>query len=427
MKYLILHVGGLTGFPHVGSDPRTSLQRATTPHLDRLAASGDLGQVALPSDGFPFSSELLQMALLGYSPKKWYPGPSPLEAAGLGVSVGEQDVVYRATMVTLLGGGPSSPDPAKGTGKRTTNVTDADIKKFGPHLLLDDESAGGITTEEARELIDAVNEQLGSEAIQLYPGPEHRHLLVWVGGKVRMICRNPREALGQAIGGFLPTGDGSNLLRKLMDASFVIMRDHPVNDQRREAGLKPANCLWLWGPGRPTQWPHVLERYHLGGAILATRDVNRGVGVCAGLEAVDPGGGSGSGTSALEPIADAAFQELGRKDLVYLFVESAIGSDGQKDGADRRRWIEELDRRVVGRLLKALPKYGPHRLLLIGDGGSSACPPTGPFPPAPVVLYDGVGTGRSGTGRRFTETDAAASCAIPWDPTKLLPRLLARP
>jgi len=245
MKYLILHVGGLAVSPHAGSEQRTPLQRATTPHLDRLAASGDLGQVALPSDGLPFGSELLQMALLGYSPKKWYPGPSSLEAAGLGVSVGEQDVVYRATMVTLRGGGPSSTDPAKGTGKRATKVTDADIKKFGPHLILDDDSAGGITTEEARELIDAVNEQLGSEAIQFYPGPKHRHLLVWVDGKVRMTCRDPREALGQPIGGFLPTGDGADLLRKLMDASFVIMRDHPVNDQRREAGLKPANCLWL--------------------------------------------------------------------------------------------------------------------------------------------------------------------------------------
>jgi 2,3-bisphosphoglycerate-independent phosphoglycerate mutase len=243
-----------------------------------------------------------------------------------------------------------------------------------------------------------------------------------------MTCRDPREGLGKPIGAFLPAGDGSELLRKLMDASFVIMRDHPVNDQRREAGLKPANCLWLWGPGRPTQWPHVLDRYHLAGAILATRDVNRGVGVCAGLEAVDQTAGSGSGPAALEPIADAALQELGRKDLVYLFVETAVGVEGQQDATEESRWVEALDRHVVGPLLNALPKFGPHRLLVVGDGGGcSACAPSGPFPPAPVVLYDGAGTGRSQAGRRFTETDAAESCATPWDPTKLLSRLLARP
>jgi len=129
-----------------------------------------------------------------------------------------------------------------------------DIKKLASPVTVEGE-AEHLEREEARDLLEAVNEQLGSETIQFYPGSGSRHLMVWVGGKLRAVCLDPREGAGRPIGDCLPSGDGAEMLRKLMDASLVILQDHPVNDQRREAGLKPIHCLWLWGQGRATRWP----------------------------------------------------------------------------------------------------------------------------------------------------------------------------
>ena len=270
----MVHAGGMADRPYPELNGRTPLQVAATPHLDRLAQIGELGQLMIPSDGIRHGSGLLGAAILGYDPKKYYQGPGPLEAASLGVSVTEHDVVYRCTMVTLR------PEGGKG----------AEIKKLGPHVIMDDATAGLIETEEARELIEAINEQLGSETIQFYPGAGHRHLMVWVKGKPRALCTNPQTILGQSIADALPTGDGADILRKLMDAAHLTLRDHLVNDGRITAGKKPANCVWLWGEGRAVMWPSLMEKYKIAGSVVATSDVYRGVGISAGSKRWMPRG-----------------------------------------------------------------------------------------------------------------------------------------
>src|SRR5690242_5767681 len=172
MKYIILHADGLTDSLDAsgGSSP---LQNAATPHMDRLANAGEFGRVTLAADT-PGGGDVMALALLGYDPRKMYVGPAPFEAAGLGIAVGEHDVVYRCNMVTL-----ANPSATKGSG--------ADIKKFSPSVVMDDDAAEGIEDEQARELIEAVNEQLGSEEMQFYPGKHPRHLMVWVGGKARAL------------------------------------------------------------------------------------------------------------------------------------------------------------------------------------------------------------------------------------------------
>ncbi len=258
MKYVIVHAGGMAHYPQEELGGRTPLQVAATPHLDRLAQSGELGQLVIPAGGVYPGGGLIGTAILGYDPKKFYPGPGPLEAASLGVSATEHDVVYRCTMVTL------APEGGK----------DGDIKKLGAHVIMDDATAGLIETEDARELIDAINEQLGSETIQFYPGAGHRHLMVWVNGKSKAICTDPQSLLGQSIADALPSGDGADILRKLMEAAYFILRDHPVNGERVAAGKKPANCLWLWGEGRAVMWPSLVEQYEVAGAVVATNDVS---------------------------------------------------------------------------------------------------------------------------------------------------------
>lgn len=402
MKYVILHAGGMADYPRQELGGRTPLQAAATPHLDRLAQNGELGQLVIPADGLRHGSGLSGTAILGYDPKKYYQGPGPLEAASLGVSVTEHDVVYRCTMVTLR------PEGGK---------VGADIKKLGPHVVMDDATAGLIETEEARELIDAINEQLGSETIQFYPGSGHRHLMVWVNGKPRALCVDPRTVLGKSIADALPTGDGSDILRKLMEASYLILRDHPVNDERLAAGKKPANCIWLWGEGRAIMWPSLTEKYRISGAVVATSDVHRGVGICAGLEAVDPERLAGGDLRAK---AKVALEELAKKDFVYVHAgltdEVVHGTDIKaKVGG-----IEEFDRDLVGPLVDGLAKQGPFRFLVVCDHAE------GEQGQALYAFGEGGGKSAAPSGRRFTEPDAQASGAPARDATKFVGKFFSK-
>jgi 2,3-bisphosphoglycerate-independent phosphoglycerate mutase len=401
MKYVIVHAGGMAHHPQEELGGRTPLQAAATPHLDRLAQSGELGQLMIPTDGVLHGGGLVGTAILGYDPKKLYSGPGPLEAASLGVSVTEHDVVYRCTMVTL------APEAGKG----------GEIKKLGQHVIMDDATAGLIETEEARELIDAINEQLGSETIQFYPGAGHRHLMVWVNGKPRAICNDPQTILGRSIADALPTGDGADILRKLMDAAHLILRDHPVNEERVAAGKKPANCVWLWGEGRAVMWPSLVEKYQIAGAVVATNDVHRGVGICAGLEAVDPERLAGGD---LRTKATVALEEFTKKDFVYVHAKLTDEVIHGTDIKAKVKGIEEFDRHLVGPLVEGLAKQGPYRFLMICDHGA------GIDGPAFYAFGEGGGKGDGTVGRRFTEADALAMNMPARDATKFVHKFFSK-
>ncbi len=401
MKYVIVHAGGMADHPKSELAGRTPLQASSTPHLDRLAQRAEIGQLVVPADGVRHASGLVGTAILGYDPKKYYQGPGPLEAASLGVSVTEHDVVYRCTMVTL------KPEGGKG----------GEIKKLGQHVIMDDATAGLIETEEARELIEAINEQLGSETIQFYPGAGHRHLMVWVDGKPRAICNDPQALCGQSIAEALPTGDGSDILRKLMDAAHLVLRDHPVNDERTAAGKKPANCIWLWGEGRAVMWPSLVEKYQIAGSIVATSDVDRGVGICAGLDAVEP---DQLANGDLRTRAAVALTELAKKDFVYVHAELTDEVVHGTDIKAKVRGIEEFDRDLVGPLFEGLEKQGPYRFLLICDQA------VGTHVQAFYAFGEGGGKLAGKTGSRFTEIDAGAAATPARDATKFVNKFFSK-
>ncbi|MBV6468504.1 hypothetical protein FBQ96_10410 [Nitrospirales bacterium NOB] len=414
MKYVILHADGMADIPCSELGGKTPLEAAATPHLDRIAQSGEFGLLSFPFDTGPAASEVTSVAILGYDPRKYYPGPGPLEAAGLGVTVGEQDVVFRCTMVTVRG------EHTAGSKDRV-----ADIKKLGPHVVMDDATAGLIETEQARELLEAVNEQLGSESIQFYPGSGHRHLMVWVGGKARSLCVDPQQLVGASIADALPGGDGADVLRKIMDASLFILRGHPVNDEREQEGLKPANCLWLWGQGRASLWPPLPERYEVTGAVVAFSDVHRGAGVCAGLEPVELPSHDMTEAEKFSACVEAAERELGRKDFVYLHAGLSDDVLHAPDVQDKVRAIERFDAAVVGPILTALAAHPSYRLLLVCDPGLAKAKGSD-VPPILYALCDKVAPAQAEAGKRFHERDASASGAGPRDATKLLARLFPR-
>jgi len=411
MKYVILHAEGMADHPRQELGGKTPLQVASTPHLDRLARCSEMGLLTVALENGRHGSGLTGTSILGYEPKKYYQGPGPLEAASLGVNVGEHDVVYRCTMVTLK----AEPQPgAKGNS--------SEIKKLGPHVMMEDATAGLITSEEARELIDAVNEQLGSETIQFYPGSGHRHLMVWVDGKPRAMCVDPQTLVGRSIADALPAGDGADILRRLMDASLMILRDHPINDERRDAGNKPANCLWLWGEGRAISWPSLAERFQISGVVVTSNDVHRGLGLVSGLEAVD-----------IEKLADAdlrthaveALDALQKKDFAYVHLELPDEVVYDTDVKAKVRAIESVDREFVGPFIDGLAKIGPYRLVTISDPGSvhQAQLTEGQW----LYAYlDSAAKQAADEDRRFTEADAQSSHTPPRDATKFVVRLFAK-
>lgn len=413
MKYVILHADGLSDVPRAEFNGRTPLQSATTPNLDRIAQSGEVAPIIVPGDGFQPGSEVTGMALLGYDPRKYYTGPAPLEAASLGVTVGEHDVVFCCTMVTL--GGELLQNGLD---------RDLDVKKLSPLLVMEDPTAGSIDSEQARELIDVMNEQLGSETIQFYPGWGHRHLMVWVGGKTRSVCVDPGQVVGQPVGDHLPNGDGADTLRKLMEASIIILRDHPVNEERRTEGLKPANCLWLWGQGRASEWPPLAERYSLTGAVIAASDVHKGVGICAGLSAAEPSLEKAEGTSPYGTYWETAGSELNRHDLLYIH---AALPDDVFHGSDAKRKvqaIEEYDRDLVGPLLGILEKQQSSCLLVLCDAGSSLAHKPSSAPLFYALCETPLRTRTA--GKRFNEVEAATGGFASREATKLLAKVLSR-
>ncbi|MEQ1563764.1 MAG: 2,3-bisphosphoglycerate-independent phosphoglycerate mutase [Nitrospiraceae bacterium] len=411
MKYVILHADGMADHPRQELGGRTPLQVASTPHLDHLAQAGELGLLASSPEHHRRGSGLMGTAILGYDPKKYYQGPGPFEAASLGVAVGEQDVAYRCTMVTLRA------DVQSGS-KGGLN----EIKKLGPHVVMDDATAGLISTEEARELIEAINEQLGSEMIQFYPGLGHRHLMVWGNGKSRAVCTDPQLLVGRPIADALPTGEGADFLWKLMDASFQILRDHPLNEERSAAGQKPANCLWLWGEGRALFWPSLSERFKMAGVVVSQSDVHRGLGIMAGLEVVD---GSRLAGGDLRAQAAVALEELVKKDFAYVHVELPDEVLYGSDVAAKVKAIEAVDRELVGPLLEGLAKLGSHRIVALCDSGNvqqgQAADGPGFF-----AYCDSMVASSVGAGRRFIEADAQASTVPPRDATKFIVRLFAK-
>ncbi|MFM8552300.1 MAG: 2,3-bisphosphoglycerate-independent phosphoglycerate mutase [Nitrospiraceae bacterium] len=397
MKYLILHGERMAGTPHPDLGGKTPLQAANTPRMDELARKGELGLISILPEGLAPGGTVRQLAIFGYDLRKCPGGPAPYEAASQGVALGDLDVAFRCSMVTLRAGASKG----KGAGD--------EIKKLAPQVVLDDAAAGGIGIEEARELLESINEQLGSETIQFYPGSDHRHLLVWVGGKARATTHDPRAAVGQPIGAFLPAGDGADILKQVMEASLLILRDHPVNDQRREAGQKPANCLWLWGQGRAARLPKLTDKYQKTGSVVSARELLRGIGICAGFEAVNPllSGQGGERGPDFEGLASAAQRELAKKDFVYVHVKLPGEVAHSADAKAKVSLVEAFDKKTVGPILDGLAKLGPHRVALICDHGVAERGQASLLP-APYVLYDGTGAKGLATGG-FSEADAEAA------------------
>jgi 2,3-bisphosphoglycerate-independent phosphoglycerate mutase len=393
MKYVIIVGDGMSDEPIPELGGRTPLQAAKTPHMDELAKRGELGLVRTTPQGYPPGSDVTQMGILGYDPKKYYTGRSPLEAASIGVQLGKDDVAFRCNLVTLS------------QGQKTT-----DIRRFTNKLVMEDYSAGHVTTEEAQPLIRDLNDQIGNESIQFYPGVSYRHLMVWIGGKTQMTCTPPHDISGKPVLEHLPKGDGSDLLREIMEGALQVLADHPLNAERRKEGHLPANSIWFWGQGKAPSMPKFKERFGLSGAMIAAVDLMKGLGIYAGFELIAVPGATGFLDTNYKGKGEYALKTLKRHDLVYVHVEAPDEASHMGDLAAKVTAIERLDAEVVGPIREGLRAFGEHKILILPDHPNPVRMKTHTSGPVPYLLYhEGAGSTVKPSGRVYAEPDAEAT------------------
>lgn len=362
MKYIVLVGDGMADRPLRELGGKTPLQKAFTPNMDRIAAEGSPGKVrTIPLNMHP-GSDVANLSILGYDPAEFYSGRAPLEAASIGVPLGENDVAYRCNLVTL------SFD--------------------GGQVFMEDYSSGHITTEEAKELMLKVQAELGSGEIRFYPGVSYRHLMVWTDGPAETECVPPHDIIGKEVADYLPAGRGADVIRKLMSDSVKILENHPVNVDRAKKGKNPANSIWLWGQGKKPALPTFREKYSLDGALISAVDLTRGLGICAGFEILQVPGITGYIDTNYQGKAEAALRALEKKDFIYVHVEAPDEAGHSGKYKDKIRAIEDFDALVVGTILRGAGNLGDYRILLLPDHPTPIDLRTHTGDPVPFAVFD---------------------------------------
>lgn len=383
MKYVILIGDGMSDHPVEKLGGKTPLEYASTPNLDKLAGTGRFGLYATVPPGYPPGSDVANLSILGYDPAKYYTGRAPLEAASIGVSLGPSDVAFRCNLVTLA---------------------DRDGE-----TVMDDYSAGHITTGEADEIIRALSEALADEGVEFHTGTSYRHLMVWRDAPdlKGLQTTPPHDISDKSVEGHLPEGPGSETLVRLMELSREALRDNMTNRGRVTAGKKPANSIWLWGQGTAPRMPTMKERFGVEGSIISAVDLMKGIGVYSGLEVLDVPGATGYIDTNYAGKVEAALKALEAKDFVVVHVEAPdeAGHKGSLD--DKLTAIEDFDSKIVGPVLKGLEKYGEDFVVLaLNDHPTPVALKTHTSEPVPFALAKGADLVHEPGSAKFCERGA---------------------
>ena len=361
MKYVILQGDGMADWPIDELGGKTPLEYARTPNMDYIASCGVLGLTQTIPEGFPPGSDVGTLSLLGYDPRQYHTGRSPIEAASMGVELGPEDIAFRCNLVTI--------------GREADGVE-----------TMVDFAADHIPSPEAAELIQAVSAEYSGGEFEFHPGVSYRHLLVWHGGQEAMQTTPPHDITGQSLDGHWPQGEGGQRLCELMRRSQVIFAEHPVNTRRQLAGHKPVSSIWLWGQGRRPAVPTIAERFGLSGVVISAVDLVRGLGVLAGLEIIEVPGATGFLDTNYLGKAKYGLAALREKDLLFLHVE-ATDEAGHMGAADKKvQALEDFDEKVVGTILHGLKEFPEWKILLMPDHATPVAIKTHSSDPVPFAV-----------------------------------------
>lgn len=397
MKYIVLLGDGMADEPLEALGGMTPLQYADTPVMDELAGKGQMGLVCNVPKGMSPGSDVANLSVLGYNPLENYSGRSPLEALSLNIAMAPDDIVFRANIVTLTENEP-----------------------YEEKTILD-HSSGEISTADADILMDAVREAFNSEEIAFFTGTSYRHICLWHGGNAPDLIP-PHDHLGEKIGAYLPQ---EPILREMMEKSFEILNNHPLNLERAARGENKANSLWFWGTGTKPSIGSFYEKTGLKGAMISAVDLLKGIAVGAGMRVIEVPGANGSLHTNYEGKAEAAVKTLleDGDDFVYIHVEGPdeMGHQGNID--HKVQSIAWLDSRLLKIVKERMDASGePWRLLLLPDHPTPIRCRTHTSDPVPYLIYDSTRQARKIA--RFSEQEAAATGAFLPDGCLLLDRFL---
>ena len=365
MKYVVVLCDGMADYPVPALGGKTPMMVAKKPHIDALAAKAEVGLVRTVAPGLKPGSDVANMSVLGFDPHRFYTGRSPLEAASIGIDMKDSDVSLRTNLVTLSDKGEPFADK-----------------------VIEDYCADDISTEEARQLIEAVQAAFGGGEYDFYTGVSYRHCLIWHGGTTELgNMTPPHDITGKVIGPHLSTAETARPLLEMMEKSFDLLKDHPVNKARVAAGRRPANCIWLWGEGKRPALRPFEALYGIKGGMVSAVDLLKGIANCAGMEVAEVPGATGYIDTDFEGKAKATLDLLTRNDLVYVHFEAPDECGHRNEPENKVKAIEMIDSRVLPILEEGLEQYEDYKILLLPDHPTPIVTRTHASDPVPYLLY----------------------------------------
>ena len=384
MKYIVLLGDGMADYPTEKLGGKTPLQCAFTPFMDQIAAEGTLGRVDTIPAGLTPGSDVATLSVLGYDPRETYTGRGPMEAASMGINLGPNDMVYRCNLVTIG-------------------------DKDSPGAFMDDFTAGHISSEEAREIILDLNKELGIPPYQFFPGVGYRHLFVWRESPAAPETTAPHDISGKAIAEYLPRGNSFEEINSIMRRASEILKNHPVNAKRIEAGKKQANSIWLWGQGKKPQIVPLTQKYSITGGMISAVDLLKGIGIMAGLKVCPVEGATGYIDTNYEGKAKMALDVLNFMDFVFVHLEAPdeMGHEGNAEG--KIQAIELFDEKIVGPILNKIGSFGDYRIIVLSDHPTPLDVRTHVSDPSPFAVLSSLKDENRATGVSFNEINAKES------------------
>lgn len=374
-KYVVVLYDGMADYPVPALDGKTPMMCAKKPNMDFLAQRAEVGLVRTVAPGLKPGSDVANMSVMGFDPMKFYTGRSPLEALSIGIDMKMSDVSLRTNLVTL------SEDDLPYEEK-----------------TIEDYCADDISTEEAKILVDYIQEKLGNETFHFYPGVSYRHCLIWNNGTTDLgKMTPPHDITGKVITEHLSKAENAKPLIELMKKSYDLLKDHPVNIERKKNGRRPANSIWLWGEGTRPAFDSFESIYGIKGGVVSAVDLLKGLGCCAKMDVAEVEGATGYIDTNFEGKARAGLELLEKgDDLVYIHFEAPDECGHRNEPENKVRSIELIDERVLPILFEGLKKYDDYKIMILPDHPTPIVTRTHASDPVPFLIYHKNGEKESG-------------------------------
>ncbi|MDE6595500.1 MAG: cofactor-independent phosphoglycerate mutase, partial [Oscillospiraceae bacterium] len=365
MKYVVLLCDGMADYPVEELGGETPMSKSVTPNMDALAKDSVIGLVKTVADGMKPGCDVANLSVLGYDPAVCYTGRSPLEAGSIGIDMKADDVSFRCNLVTV-----------------------SDEPNFEDRTLVD-YCADDISTAEAAELVKFLASHFDNEEFKLYSGVSYRHCLIWHGGTLDVgTLTPPHDITGRKVTEYLPDHPNAEKLFAMMKKSYELLKDHPVNKAREERGLRPANCIWLWGEGVRANLENFYESHKLKASMISAVDLLKGIGKFAGMRVVNVEGATGYIDTNFKGKAEAAVKELADgQDFVYIHVEAPDECGHRHEIDNKVKSLEIIDKEILGTILPELDKYDDFKLMILPDHPTPLALKTHTNDAVPFMIY----------------------------------------